>query len=189
MCVRAICLVGAVLTAVAGTASAAPKTRLVISGAFHATRARALVAHEESCGFKTNASVLVYTSDAMRIGRGPAVARVEFLIPHYRGRGRYDARMPAPYSRTAVQVVTARNAATGVAGGFYIATAGSVTVVQSKDVGRLRHSASVGGTVHAKLQLQRGSKRLRLDGTWHCHIDPSSNGDRSRLGSSLSGAS
>jgi hypothetical protein len=97
--------------------------------------------------------------------------------------------MPAPYTRTAVQVVTARNAATGVAGGFYIATAGSVTVVQSKDVGRLRHSASAGGTVHAKLRLQRGSKRLRLDGTWHCRIDPSSNGGRSRLGSSLSGAS
>lgn len=115
-------------------------------------------------------------SDAMRIGRGPAVARVELSIPHYRGRGRYDARIPAPHGRTAVQVVTGRNAATGVASGFYVATSGSVTVVQSENVGRLRHSGSVSGTVHAKLRLQRGSKRLRLEGSWHCRIEPSSNG-------------
>jgi hypothetical protein len=112
----------------------------------------------------------------MHIRRGLAVARVEFLIPHFHGRGRYDARMPAPYGRTAVQVVTGRNATTGVASGFYIATSGTVTVVQSKNVGRLGHGGSVGGTVHAKLRLQRGSKRLRLDGSWHCRIDPASNG-------------
>jgi hypothetical protein len=157
-------------------AFAASQTRLVIAGAFHTTSARAPVAHDEACGFKTKARVLGYLSDAMRIGRGPAVARVEFTIPHYRGRGRYDARIPAPYSRTAVQVVTGRNAATGVASGFYIATSGSVTVVHSKNVGRPWHSGSVSGTVHAKLRLQRGSKRLRLDGNWHCGIDPTSNG-------------
>jgi len=97
-----------VLAAVAGTAFAASQTRLVISGAFHTTSAR-LVARDESCGFRTKARILGYMSNAMRIGRGPAVARVEFTIPHYRGRGRYDARIPEPYSRTAVQVVTGRN--------------------------------------------------------------------------------
>jgi hypothetical protein len=102
---------------------------------------------------------------------------VEFLIPHYRGRGRYDARIPAPYSRTAVQVATGRNGATGVASGFYIATAGQVTVARSRNVGRLGQSGSVGGTVHAKLRLQGGSKRLRLDGSWHCRIDAAANGD------------
>jgi hypothetical protein len=101
---------------------------------------------------------------------------VEFTIPHYRGRGRYDARIPGPYSRTAVQVVTGRNGATGVATGFYIAMSGSVTVVQSKNVGRPWHGGSVSGTVHAQLRLQRGSKRLRLDGNWRCRIDPTSNG-------------
>ena len=101
---------------------------------------------------------------------------VEFLIAHFRGRGRYDARIPAPYSRTAVQVVTARNPTTGVASGFYTATSGSVSVVESKNVGRLGHSGSVGGTVHARLRVQRGSKRLRLDGSWHCRLDPTSNG-------------
>jgi hypothetical protein len=174
MCLRAIGI-GAVFAAVAGTAFAAPQTRLAISGAFHTTSAR-LVARDESCGFKTEARILSYMSNAMRIGRGPAVARVEFTIHHYRGRGRYDAPMPAPYSRTAVQVVTGRNATTGVASGFYIATSGSVTVVHSKNVGQPWHSGSVSGTVHAKLRLQRGSKRLRLDGNWHCGIDPTSNG-------------
>ena len=111
----------------------------------------------------------------MRIGRGPAVARVEIFLPHYRDRGRYDARIFAPYGRTAVQVVTGSNATTG-AGGFYSATSGSVTVVQSKNVGRPWHSGSVSGTVHAKLRPKGSSKRLRLDGSWHCRIDPASNG-------------
>lgn len=112
----------------------------------------------------------------MRIARGPAVARVEFAVPHYCGRGRYDAREPAPYSRTAVQVVTARNPTTSVASGFYIAISGRITIVQPTNVGRLGHGGSVSGTVHAKLRLQRGSKRLRLDGNWQCRIDPTSNG-------------
>jgi hypothetical protein len=168
--------VGAALAVVAGTASAAPQTRLLISGAFQTTSARAVLAHDEACGFKTKARVLGYMSDAMRIGRGLGVARVEFTIPHYRGRARYDARIPAPYSRTAVQVVTGRNAATGAASGFYIATSGSVTVGQSKNVGRAGHGGSVSGTVHANLRLQRDSKRLRLDGNWHCRIDPGSSG-------------
>jgi hypothetical protein len=173
MCLRAIGI-AAVFAVVAGTAFASPQTRLAIWGAFHTTSAR-LVARDESCAFRTKARILSYMSNAMRIGRGPAVARVEFFIPHYRGRGRYDARIPAPYSRTAVQVVTGRKATTGV-GSFYSATSGSVTVVRSKNVGRPWHSGFVSGTVHAELRLQRGSKRLRLDGNWHCRIDPTSNG-------------
>jgi hypothetical protein len=164
----------AVLT-VAGAAAATDRTRLVISGAFHTTSAR-VVSSEEGCGFRTKARTLRYQSDALRIGRGPAVARVEFVIPHFHGRGRYDARVPAPYSRTAVQVVTGRNATTGVGSGFYIARSGVVVVSQAKNVGRLGHSASVSGTVRARLRLQRGTKRLRLDGSWHCRIDAGSNG-------------
>ena len=162
------------VAAVAGTAFAAPLTRLVISGALHTTSAR-VVAHDEGCGFKTKARILSYLSNAMRIGRGPAVARVEFFIPRYRGRGHYDARIPAPYNRTAVQVVIGRNATTGV-GSFYSATSGSVTVVQSKNVGRPWHSGLVSGTVHAKLRHKRSAKGLRVDGSWHCRIDTESNG-------------
>jgi hypothetical protein len=164
------------LAAVAGAAAASVSTRLVISGAFHTTTARASTSGQEGCGFRTKARTLIYQSEALRIGRGPAVSSVEFVIPGYRGRGRYDARIPAPYGRTAVQVVTARNATTGVASGFYISTSGTVSVVQSKNVGRRGHIGSVAGTVHAKLRLQRGSKRLSLDGSWHCRIDPTSNG-------------
>jgi hypothetical protein len=173
---RGIGLVLAALAVVASAAAASVQTRLAISGAFQTTSARAVTSGEESCGFRTKARVLIYQSEALRVGRGPAVARVEFLIPHYRGRGRYDPRVPAPYSRTAVQVVTGRNATTGVASGFYIATSGSVSVEESKNVGRLGHSGAVAGTVHARLRLQRGSKRLRLDGSWHCRLDPTSNG-------------
>jgi len=169
-----ICLAGAAL-AVVGLASAAAQTRLVISGAFHTTSARTLDGHDEACGFRTKARTLIYESDAMRIGRGKAVARVELFIPHFRGRGRYDARTPAPYGRTAVQVVTGRNATTGI-GVFYIATSGGVTVVQTTNVGHLGQSGSVSGTVHTKLHLQRGTKRLRLDGRWRCRINPMSNG-------------
>jgi len=159
------------------SAAAAPvPTRLVISGAFHTTSARAVTSSDEGCGFRIKTRTLVYESEALRIGRGPAVARVEFFVPHYRGRGRYDARTPAPYGRTAVQVVTARNAATGAASGFYIATSGSVSVAQSKNVGRLGRSGSLAGTVHVRLRLQRGSRRLRLYGSWRCRIDPTSNG-------------
>jgi hypothetical protein len=171
---RALWLFTAAL-AVAGVASAASETRLVVSGAFHTTSARALDGHNEACGFRRTARTLIYQSDSMRIGRGPAVARVGFRIPGYRGRGRYDARIPAPYSRTAVQVVTGRNATTGVASGFYIATSGRLTVTLSKNVGLVGRSGSVSGTVDAKLRLQRGSKRLRLVGSWHCRIDPTSN--------------
>jgi hypothetical protein len=168
-------VVSATVLTVASAAAAAGQTRLVISGAFHTTSAR-VDSYDEGCGFRTKARLLIYQSDALRIGRGPAVARVEFLIPHFRGRGRYDARIPAPYSRTAVQVVTGRNATTGVGSGFYIARSGTVAVSQVKNVGQLGRSGSVSGTVHAGLRLQRGTRRLRLDGTWHCRIDPTSNG-------------
>jgi len=160
---------------VASAAAATDQTRFVISGAFHTTSAR-VDSNDEECGFRAKARTLIYQSDALRIGRGPAVARVEYLIPHFHGRGRYDARASAPYSRTAVQVVTGRNATTGVASGFYIARSGIVVVSQAKNVGRLGRSGSVGGTVHARLRLQRGTKRLRLDGSWHCRIDAGSNG-------------
>lgn len=170
-------MVAAILVAaVASAAAAAVQTRLVISGAFHTTSARAVSSNEEGCGFRTKTRTLLYSSEALRVARGPAVARIAFLIPHYRGRRRYDAQVPAPYSRTAVQVVTARNATTGAASGFYIATSGSVAVLQAKNVGRQGHSASLSGTVHARLRLQRGSRRLRLDGTWHCRIAPEANG-------------
>ena len=175
MWLRTIWLLGAAL-ALSGVAFGASQTRLVVSGYLHTTSARALDGHDEACGFRTEARRLLYQSDSMRIGRGRAVARVEFTIPHSRDVGRYDARIAAPYGRTAVQVVTGRNATTGVGSGFYVATSGSVTVVQSRGVGRLGHSGSVSGTVHAKLRLQHGSKRLRLGGNWQCRIDPTSNG-------------
>jgi hypothetical protein len=172
---RSIFVVLATLAAVGSAAAASVRTHLVISGAFRATSAQAVTSNEEGCGYRARARTLIYGSEALRIGRGPAVARVEFVIPHYRGPGRYDARMPAPYGRTAVQVATGRNATTGAASGFYIATSGSVSVVQSKNVGRVGRSGSVAGTIHATLRLQRGSKGLRLEGSWSCRIDQDAN--------------
>lgn len=176
MGLRSVSIVAAGFVAIVGAASAALQTRLAISGAFHTTSARAVTSSEEACGFRTEARTLIYQSEALRIGPGRAVARVTFLIRHYRGPGRYDARMPAPYGRTAVQVVTGRNATTGVATGVYVATSGSVSIVQAKNVGLRRQSGSAGGAVRARLRLQRGSKGLRLDGSWHCRIEPEANG-------------
>ena len=152
------------------------RTKLVVSGGFNTRSARSVTSLEEGCGFRSKTRMLIYGSEAMRIARGPAVARVEFLIPHIRGARRYDARIPAPYSRTAVQVVTGRNAATGVASGSYIAKSGTVVVTQATNVGRVGEAGSVSGTVHARLRPQRGTTRLRLDGSWHCRIDPGANG-------------
>jgi hypothetical protein len=164
----------AILVVAVGTAAAAMRTGLVISGAFRTTSAQAASSNEGGCGLRRSRT-LVYESEALRIGRGPGVARVEFFIPHYRGSRRYDAR-PSPYGRTAVQVVTGRNTTTGVASDFYIATSGSVDVLRAQDVGLRGHSASVSGTVHAKLRLQPGSRRLGVDGGWHCRIPPEANG-------------
>jgi hypothetical protein len=143
------------------TAAAAATTRLVITGAFDTSSDR-VVSHEEACGHRSDGR-LIYSSDPMRIGSRPPVARVEFFIRRYRGLGRYKATAPAPYGRTAVQIVTARNATTGVASGFYVATSGTISVTQAK-------SGSLIGTVHAKLRLQRGSARVSLDGSWHCRV-------------------
>jgi hypothetical protein len=93
-------------------ADAGRGTRLVISGAFHTTTARATRGTYEGCGYRSSGR-LIYGSRALRIGRGPAVARVEFFIS-YRGRRRYEATARAPYRRTAVQVVTGRNATTDI---------------------------------------------------------------------------
>jgi len=162
------------LVAVAGAAVAA-RTQLVISGAFHTSSARAVRGTFEECGYGQTRT-LAYASQAFRIGRAPAVARVQISFPHYRGPGRYDPTAPAPYGRTALQVVTARNPTTGVASDFYLATSGTVTVLGARNVGRKYHDGSLNGTVHVKLRLQRGTKRLRLDGSWHCRIEPSANG-------------
>jgi hypothetical protein len=157
------------------SAGAAGETRLVISGAFHTKTAHAVRGTYEGCGFRSTRR-LIYESQALRIGRGPAVARVEFFIPRYRGRQRYDATARAAYGRTAVQVVTGRNATTGIARAFYIPTSGNVTVLRARNVGRRGHTASVSGTVHAKLRLEGGTRRLRLDGSWSCRIPPEANG-------------
>ena len=158
-----------------GEASAAVRTRLTIRGAFNTTSAQAVRGSFESCGYKSTHR-LIYESKALRIGRGPAVARVEFSVSGYRGPRQYKATAPAPYHRTAVQVVTGRNASTGVASGFYIAKSGAITVTRARSVGRRGHEGSVSGSVNAKFRLQGGTRPLHLDGSWHCHIPPEANG-------------
>jgi hypothetical protein len=127
------------------------------------------------CRFRGNPRTLVYQSNAFPIVRGraisrlAAVARLELVIPGYHGRGSYGARLPAPYGRPAVPVVTARRAATGAASGFYVATAGSVSIVRER-------SGFLAGTVYARLRLQGGTKQASLNGSWSCHIEPSARG-------------
>jgi len=170
----ALLLLAALL--VAGLAGAAGSSRLAITGSIRTSSARA-VAHEEACASRPN-HVVIYASDPMRLGKGPSVARVSFYIRRFRGRGRYPATTPGPHRRTAVLVSTARNAATGAATGFYVARSGTITVSQAHAVGRAGHSGSVSGVVHALLQRSTGAKPIRVDGTWRCRIDPSSNGGR-----------
>ena len=150
------------------TAAASVPVQLVISGAFHTTSARAVSSSEEGCGFRTKTRTLIYQSEALRIGRGPAVAgRVEFLIPQYRGRGRYNARIRAPYGGTAVQVVTGRNAATGVGNGFYVATFGSVgRAVKERRSARAqrlgRRHCSCGAAPATRVEASPSGRQLAL---------------------------
>jgi hypothetical protein len=166
-------LTAVLLVTAVGSATAATRTRLVISGAFHTTSSRAVV-WNESCGYRHR--TLLYESNPLQLGRSSVVATVQFFIRRFRGPVPYAATMRASYGRTAVQVVTGRNASTGVASAFYVATSGSVTVLRAKDVGRRGHSAELSGSVHAKLRRQGGSQWLGVDGTWHCRIEPTANG-------------
>ena len=170
-------LVVAAFAVTAASAFATPNPPLIISGGFNATSARVNAGTQPACGYRPGRT-LIYSSAAMRVGRGPTVARIEFFVRDYRGVARYDATAAAPYHRTAVQVAFARNAASGIASGFYVATAGSVSVVRAKNVGRHGRWASLSGNVHATLVLQSGSAHLRLDGGWYCRIDPAENGTR-----------
>lgn len=175
---RLLLVVVAVLAVMVAAASAAPEERLVVSGSFRATSERSVDGTYWGCGIQPGGT-LTFWGNAMRIvGRGPQVARVYFRVQHYRGLGRYSATAPAPYHRTAVQVTTAKNGASGVGTGFYVANKGSLRIVRAKNVGRRGHWASLSGTVQARLRLQRGSKHLRLAGTWQCQIEPVENGVR-----------
>jgi hypothetical protein len=167
-------LAAVLLVTAVGSATAATRTRLVIFGAFHTTSSRAVV-WNESCSSRPNRTLL-YESNPLRLGRSSAVATVQFFIRRFRGPAPYAATMRAPYGRTAVQVVTGRNASTGVASAFYVATSGSISVLRAKDVGRRGHSAELSGSVHAKLRKQGGSQWLGVNGTWHCRIEPTANG-------------
>ena len=168
---------------IAASASAAPETPLMISGAFHATSAQTAAGTYGGCGFRPDGT-LVYDSAAMRIGRGAEVARVGFVVRDYRGPGRYnaaaryDGRAAANYQQTPVEVSTADNATTGVASSRYSATSGILRVVRATNVGRRGHWASLSGTVYARLRLRRGSARLRFVGNWQCRIEPVANGAR-----------
>jgi len=172
---RASLVIAAVFLATVAGAAAAARTHLVISGAFHTSSARAVRGTFENCGYGQTRT-LGYASQAFRIGRGPAVAWVQISFPRFRGRGRYKPTAPAPYGRTALQVVVGGNATAGAGGGFYVATSGTITVLGAKNVGRKHHAGSLNGTVHARLRLKGGTKRLRLVGSWQCRIDPSANG-------------
>ena len=174
---RLLLLVAAAFAVVVAAASASADERLVVSGDFHATSARAVDGTYWGCGLRPGGT-LAFWGNAMRIGRGPEVARVYFLVRHYHGLGRYAATAPGFSHRTAVLVTTAKNGTSGVGTGFYVATEGSLHVARAKNVGRRGHWASLGGTVQARLHLQRGSGHLRLSGTWQCRIEPIENGVR-----------
>jgi hypothetical protein len=153
---------------------AAIESRLVISGALKASTQR-VAGHEEGCGYRPDGTLL-YQSDPLLIGSGSAVARVEFFIRHYRGSGTYSAVAPAPYNRTAVQIVAADDAARGVGSAFFVATKGVVDITGSRRVGETGRAATVAGTIRATLHQRHGTRRLALSGKWRCGIEPVANG-------------
>jgi hypothetical protein len=97
------------------------------------------------CSLRGSPRTLVYTSNSFPTIRGPATARVEFVIRDYRGHGKY-------WARSAVRVAA------------YAATAGRVSIVRA-------NKGFLSGMVYASLHQDGGTKQASLNGTWSCRIE------------------
>ena len=155
----------------AGSASAAGETRLVISGAFHATTARAVPGTCEGCGYRSTRRRILRRAGLCE-SRGSAVALVEFLIPNYRGRGRrrYDASSPGTVRSNGGAGRHRAQSDDGRSRRLLYRNIRKRYRLASPQRWPTRAQRSVSGTVHAKLRLQLATRRLRLDGNWHCRI-------------------
>jgi hypothetical protein len=94
------------------------------------------------CSLRGSPRTLVYKSNSFPTIRGPATARVEFIIRDYRGPGKY-------WAHNAVHVAA------------YVATAGRVSIGRA-------NKDSLSGTVYASLHEAGGTKQANLNGTWSC---------------------
>lgn len=110
------------------TPSSRLTTRLRLSGAFEAKTSSSLAGSGFGCGMHDE--TFFFETNAMRVGSGAEVARVDLAITGFTGPSTYGAVEPSqPYRRTPVQVITASNAATGGGIDFFVADRGRITVL------------------------------------------------------------
>ena len=128
--------------------------------------------HLRRLWLQVDAKAHLTKSRALRIARGSAVALVEFLIPNYRGRGRrrYDASSPGTVRSNGGAGRHRAQSDDGRSRRLLYRNIRKRYRLASPQRWPTRAQRSVSGTVHAKLRLQLATRRLRLDGNWHCRI-------------------
>jgi hypothetical protein len=142
--------------------------RFTVTGTL-AARTSSVTVHEAgSCGYRDGTFTL--QTDPMRLGGGPAVARLSVTLPGFAGVGRYSATIPRQeYGRSPVYLTTARDSASGSATSQFGATTGHVTVTSVVPVDTPRRRATVEGTVRATLQQRsQGDGEITVQGSWRC---------------------
>jgi hypothetical protein len=141
--------------------------RFAVTGSLTASTA-SVTAHEGSCGYRDGTFTM--QTDAMRLGGGPAVARLSVTLSGFSGVGRYSARTPRQeYGRSPVYLATGRDTASGTATSEFGATAGHVTITSVTPLDTPRRRAIVEGTVRALLrQRYQGHGEVSVEGSWRC---------------------
>ena len=142
--------------------------RFAVTGTLAASTSSVTVHEAGHCDYRDGTFTL--QTDPMRLGGGPAVARLSVTIPGFAGVGRYSGTTPRQeYGRTPVYLTTARDTASGAATSQFGATSGHVTITSVTPVDTPRRRATVEGTVRAILQQRsQGDGEILVRGSWRC---------------------
>jgi hypothetical protein len=141
--------------------------RIAVTGSLTASTA-SVTDHEGSCGYRDGTFTM--QTDPMRLGGGPAVARLSITIPGFTGVGRYSATTPRQeYGRSPVYLATGRDTASGNATSRFGATSGHVTITSVTPIDTPRRRATIEGTLRALLrQRYGGAGEISVQGSWRC---------------------
>jgi hypothetical protein len=141
--------------------------RFAVTGSLTASTA-IVTDHEGSCGYRDGTFTL--QTDPMRLGGGPAVARLSVTLSAFTGVGRYSATTPRQeYGRSPVYLATGRDTASGIAMSQFGAAAGHVTITSVTPLDTPRRRATIEGTLRATLRQRfEGSGEISVQGSWRC---------------------
>jgi hypothetical protein len=141
--------------------------RFVVAGSLAASTA-SVTEFDGYCSYRDGTFTL--QTDPMRLGGGPAVARLSVTIPGFTGVGRYSGTTPRrEYGRTPVYLTTGRDTASGAATSEFGASTGHVTINSVTPLDTPRRRAIIEGTLRALLrQRYQGHGEISVQGSWRC---------------------